>query len=152
MSARCVTMTELMGLAGQEVGLTNFVEISQDRVIRFADATEDHQWIHLDAERASTHSPYGGTVAHGFLTLSLTGFFTRQAVEVTDARLRVNYGLDRVRFPSPVRAGARVRGRVAIASVAEVSGGLQVKFLVTVEIESGEKPACVAEFLVRYYA
>ena len=150
MSVCRVTVAELRALEGQEIGTSEFVEISQNRISQFAAATEDDQWIHLDPERAARESPYGATVAHGFLTLSLAGHFTGQVLEVTDARLRLNYGLGRVRFPSPVRAGSRIRGRVSVASVAEVSGGIQCEFLVTVECEGSPKPACVAEFLVRY--
>jgi acyl dehydratase len=144
-------MSELRGLEGAAIGLTEYVEISQERISRFAEVTEDYQWIHLDADRAARESPYGGAIAHGFLTLSLAGHFTKQLLEVTDARFRVNYGLGRVRFPSAVRAGSRVRGEVAVGSVKEVSGGIQVEFFVTVECENAAKPACVAEFLVRYY-
>ncbi len=149
--AKQVTMAELKGLQGQEIGVTEYVEVSQDRIRQFADATGDHQWIHLDALRAAKESPYGATVAHGFLTLSLTAHFTREIIEVADSRLRINYGLGRVRFPSAVPAGTRVRGRVAVRSVNDISGGIQTEFLVTVESEAGGKPACVAEFLVRYY-
>jgi len=152
MAGRRIAMAELRGLAGAEIGTSEYFEISQERISRFADVTGDYQWIHLDADRAARESPYGGTIAHGFLTLSLVGHFTKQVLEVTDARLRVNYGLGRVRFPSAVRAGSRVRGKIAVGPVKDVSGGIQVEFLVTIERENSTKPACVAEFLVRYYS
>ncbi len=145
-----VTMDELKGLVGREIGVSEFQEITQERISLFGEATDDRQWIHIDAPRAGRESPYGGTIAHGFLTLALIGEFTRQVLNVTDARLRVNYGLDRVRFPSAVRSGSRVRGRVVVDSADGIPGGRQVKFLVTVELEGASKPACFAEFLVRY--
>ncbi|HEY0173779.1 MAG TPA: MaoC family dehydratase [Pyrinomonadaceae bacterium] len=150
-------MTEVEGVArlgeliGQEVGVSEWVEVSRERILGFAEATEDRQWIHTDPERAARESPFGTTVAHGFLTLSLLSEMGRTAVAVGGVRMGLNYGLNRVRFVSPVPAGSRVRGRFALAAVEEVEGGAQATWGVTVEREGGERPCCVAEWLVRYY-
>ena len=138
---------------GQEVCVTDWMTIGQERIDLFAEATGDFQWIHVDVERAAESSPYGGTIAHGFLTLSLLGKFYEDylpyALPFCD--IGVNYGLNKVRFTNPVRANARVRGRFALAKVDEVDGGLQATFAVTVEIEGQPKPALVAESVVRRY-
>ena len=126
-------------------------EVAQERIDRFADATEDHQWIHVDRERAQRESPYGATIAHGFLTLSLLSRFMREALEVGGLRMAVNYGLNRVRFPSPVRSGSRVRARIVLKSVRELSEAVEATYSATIESERSEKPCCVAEWLVRYY-
>lgn len=144
---------ELKTLIGQEVSASDWFEISQERINAFADATEDHQWIHIDVERARRSSPFGATIAHGFLTLSLLPVLASQSVQVKgDFKMGINYGLNRLRFVSPVVSGSRVRARFTLQAVEEVAGGIQVTWAVTVEIEGGSKPALVAEWLVRYYS
>jgi acyl dehydratase len=143
---------ELRTLQGQEVGASDWLEITQPRVNDFADATEDHQWIHIDVERAKTDSPFGSTIAHGFLTLSLLPHFASQAFTVRgDFKMGINYGLNRLRFVSPVTVGSRVRGLFTLQSVEDVVNGTQITWTVTVEAEGKQKPALVAEWLVRYY-
>src|SRR5471030_2971389 len=136
---------------GQEVALSDWFEITQARVDLFADATGDHQWIHVDAERAARESPYGGTVAHGFLTLAMLPAMLVNALHMADMTMGLNYGLNKVRFPAPVTVGSRVRARVAISAIDDIAGGAQVEWLMTVEREGGDKPVCVAEFLMRRY-
>ena len=145
------TLDALRNLSGQELAVTPWFEVAQDRIDRFADATEDHQWIHVDRERAQRESPYRATIAHGFLTLSLLSQFMREALEVGGLRMAVNYGLNRVRFPSPVRSGSRVRARIVLKSVRELSEAVEATYSATIESERSEKPCCVAEWLVRYY-
>ena len=145
------TLEALRNLSGEELAVTPWFEVSQERIDRFADATEDHQWIHVDRERAQRESPYGATIAHGFLTLSLLSRFMREALEVGGLRMAVNYGLNRVRFPSPVRSGSRVRARIVLKSVRELSEAVEATYSATIESEGSEKPCCVAEWLVRYY-
>jgi acyl dehydratase len=138
---------------GREIGLTDWFTVTQDRIQQFAEATEDHQWIHLDRERAQRESPFGGTIAHGFLTLSLLSHFLKQAFQIrSGARMGVNYGLNRVRFPAPVRSGSQIRARVTLQSLKELSGGVEAVFGVSVEGENSAKPCCVAEWVVRYYS
>ena len=137
--------------AGKEVGISDWLEVSQERIDQFAEATEDRQWIHIDPERAARESPYKTTIAHGFLTLSLLSVLARHAIAVGGVRMGINYGLNRVRFVSPVPAGARIRGRFTLATVEEIKGGVQTTWNVTVECEGFDKPCCVAEWLVRYY-
>jgi acyl dehydratase len=147
------TVTGLDGiraLAGQDLGTGEWMEITQERVDAFADATEDHQWIHVDVERAR-NGPFGGTIAHGFLTLSLVPSLSRGTTRIEGIRMAINYGLNRVRFPAPVRVGSRIRARVKNLSIVDVEGGVQVVNEVTVEIEGQAKPACVAEQVSRYY-
>jgi len=143
-------MASLRDAAGTHLGHTDWREMTQDRVNLFADATDDHQFIHVDPERAR-QTPFGGTVAHGFLTLSLVAAVMGELMHVSDAKMAVNYGLDRVRFPAPLPVGAQWRGGGEIVEVTEVPGGLQVKSRCTIEVKDGEKPACVAETLVRLY-
>ena len=144
---------ELKSLVGQEVGASDWFEITQERINEFADATEDHQWIHIDRERAKTDSPFKTTIAHGFLTLSLLPHLTAQAVTVRgDFKMGINYGLNRLRFVSPVPSGARVRARLTLQAVEDVTGGSQITWSVTVEAEGAQKPSLVAEWFVRYYA
>jgi len=144
---------ELKSLIGQEVGASDWFEVTQSRINDFADATEDHQWIHIDVERAKTDSPFHSTIAHGFLTLSLLPHLVSQAVKVQgDFKMGINYGLNRLRFVSPVLAGSRVRARLTLQSVEDFTGGNQITWSVTCETEGGQKPALVAEWLVRYYA
>lgn len=144
---------ELRTLVGQEVGASEWFEITQERINQFADATEDHQWIHIDTERAKTDSPFKTTIAHGFLTLSLLPHLAAEAVTVRgDFKMGINYGLNRLRFVSPVTVGSRVRGRFTLQAVEDVTGGTQITWAVTVEAEGAQKPSLVAEWLVRYYA
>lgn len=136
---------------GRTYGPTQWLLIEQARINAFADATDDHQWIHIDAARAAT-GPFGGTIAHGFLTLALAYHFLPQLIEVPAARLCINYGCDRVRFPAIVRAGSQVRARAKILGAGEVGGAaVQVKTQITIEAQAGEKPVCVADTLSRYY-
>ena len=145
------SLDELKALAGQEVGTSRWFDMGQPRIDTFADATDDHQWIHIDPERAGRESPFHGTVAHGFLTLSLLPAMLDSVLRMRDVKLAVNYGLNKVRFPAPVLAGSRVRARVALAAIEDVQGGAQLTFEVTVECEGAAKPVCVAEFLIRRY-
>jgi acyl dehydratase len=135
---------------GLELGPSNWIEVTQERIDAFAEATDDRQWIHVDAERAA-EGPFGTTVAHGYLTLSLVVPISYELMPVADARIVVNYGLDRVRFPAPVLAGSRVRGRLRVEEVAEVDGGVQLAVGATVERDAGGKPACAARILFRLY-
>jgi acyl dehydratase len=146
------TMAELPSLKGKELGSSSWIEITQERVNTFADATDDHQWIHLDVERAEQESPFGGPVAHGYLTLSLLIPLWSHVLTVTDATAVVNYGLNKVRFPSPVPVGGRIRLTATLTAVEEVKGGLQVTVSAVIELEGGAKPACVAEPIFRFYA
>ena len=138
---------------GKELAVSDWFELTQDRIQQFAEATDDRQWIHVDRERAQRQSPYGTTIAHGFLTLSLLSHLMKQVVRIEGGlRLTINYGLNRVRFPSPVPAGSKVRARFTVQSAKDVAGALEVVFLVTVEVQGAAKPGCVAEWIVRYYA
>ncbi len=143
-------MAGLPALTGTHLGYTEWREMTQDRVNQFADVTEDHNYIHVDIERAKA-SPFGGTIAHGYLTLSLLAPITQQLLRVSDASTGVNYGLDRVRFPAPLPVGAQWRGGAEILDVSEVPGGLQAKIKATVEVKGSAKPALVAECLIRLY-
>jgi acyl dehydratase len=142
----------LKEFVGREIGVTGWLSLTQKRIEQFAEATEDRQWIHLDRERASRESPYGTTIAHGFLTLSLVSYFVREAIEIRGGvRMVVNYGLNRVRFPSPVRSDSKIRARIAVLTLKELSDAVEVTFNVTIESENSDKPCCVAEWVVRYY-
>jgi acyl dehydratase len=146
------TPDSLKHFLGKEIGVSEWLTVTQERIAQFAEATEDRQWIHLDRERAASESPFGTTIAHGFLTLSLISRFMKAVIEVrSGVGMAINYGLNRVRFPSPVRAGSKIRARVMLLSIKEVSGAYEATFSVTVESEGGEKPCCVAESIVRYY-
>ena len=145
------TMAEVSGLVGQELGTSEWFEVTQDRVDTFADATGDHQWIHVDVERAKAESPFGGPIAHGYLTLSLLVPLFAQVLVVTDTAMGVNYGLNKVRFPSPVPVGSRVRLTATLKDVEEVAGGLQVTASAVIEAEGGSKPVCIAEPVFRFY-
>ncbi len=145
------TLNSLKELVGQEIGCSEWFVVTQERIQLFAEATEDRQWIHLDRERAQPESPYGTTIAHGFLTLSLISYLARQAIEIrTGVRMTVNCGLNRVRFPAPVRADSRIRARFTLAALKEIPGALEATFSVSVEGEQAEKPCCAAEWIVRY--
>lgn len=143
---------EMKSLVGQEIGASDWFLVEQPRVNDFADATLDHQWIHIDADRASKESPFGGTIAHGFLTLSLLPRLASEAYQVKGKfKMGINYGLNRLRFPSPVPVGSRIRARFTLQSVEDVTGGYQVTLGVTVEVEGTQKPSLVAEWVTRYY-
>jgi len=147
-----VSIEQLKSHVGQEVGASDWVVIDQPKIDAFAQVTGDHQWIHTDPQRAKTDSRYGRTIAHGFLTLSLLSRLSHEAIDVSGSfGMRINYGLNRVRFPAPVLEGSRVRARFKVQSVEDVEGGHQVVWLVTVEIEGFGKPALVAEWVIRYY-
>ena len=145
------SLDELKALVGQEVAVSDWVQISQERVNQFAEATGDYQWIHLDVERCKRESPFGGPIAHGYLTLSLLPMLMQNSVRMTDVRMGVNYGLNKVRFPAPVPVGSKVRSRTTVLSVEDIEGGAQVTWLVTVEREGSDKPVCVAESISRRY-
>jgi len=143
---------ELKSLVGQEVAVGDWLEITQERINQFADATNDHQWIHVDPERARRESPFGGPVAHGFFTLSLLPMLTERITLVHGLKSRANYGLDKVRFTAPVPVGAKLRIRATLQTVDdEGAGGVKVAWLVTFEIEGGDKPVCVALSLAKLY-
>jgi acyl dehydratase len=141
---------EVLALAGRHLGHTPYLEITQDRVNQFADATGDHQWIHVDPERART-GPFGGTIAHGYLTLSLTPVFLPQLMTIKGFSMGVNYGCEKVRFPSPVPVGARLRCGAQVDAAKEVPGGVQLTVTLTFEAENNPKPCCVATILLREY-
>ncbi|SFT93200.1 Acyl dehydratase [Geodermatophilus amargosae] len=151
MSTTTTTLAELPALRGTELGTSDWIEVTQDRVNTFADATGDHQWIHVDVERAKAESPFGGPIGHGYLTLSLLIPMWTQVLTVTDTTMAVNYGLNKVRFPSPVPVGSRVRLTATLADVEEVKGGLQVTVSAVIEREGGDKPVCTAEPVFRFY-
>jgi acyl dehydratase len=144
------TPATLMGSEGTQLGPTDWLEIDQDRVNGFAEVTGDHQWIHVDVARAKD-GPFGGTIAHGYLTMSLVNFFLPQLIEVRGFAHAVNVGADRLRFLSPVKVGSRIRGVGEIVSVEEIKGAIQSIVRVTVEIEGSEKPACVVDTISRYF-
>jgi len=141
---------ELRAAAGREAGPTDWITVEQSRVDEFADATDDHQWIHVDPARAAS-GPFGTTIAHGYLTLSLVNFFLPDLVRVEGAKMGVNYGTNKVRFPAAVKVGARIRGRAQVLEATDVSGGVQIVVRVTIEIEGGERPACVADTISRFF-
>ncbi len=146
------TVAELESLIGREVAVGDWFTIDQARIDAFADATGDHQWIHQDVERARTESPFGRTIAHGFLTLSLLSRLSHECFEIRgDFKMRINYGLNRVRFPAPVLSGARVRPRFTLQSLEPFDAGYQAVWVVTLELEGGPKPALYAEWVVRLY-
>ena len=136
---------------GQEVAVSDWLEVSQERINLFAEATEDRQWIHTDPKRAARESPFKETIAHGFLTLSLLSELGKLAMSVGGVRMGINYGLNRVRFVRPVPARSRIRGRFTLVALEEIKGGVQATWGVTVERDGSDKPCCVAEWLVRYY-
>lgn len=146
-----IDIRALVDNVGRELGVSEWHQVTQERIDEFADATGDRQWIHVDRARAAVESPFKTTIAHGFLTLSLASSLIRSALQFDGARMAINYGLNRVRFMAPVPSGSRVRGRFALASVEETGGAVQAIWQVTIEREGIEKPCCVAEWLVRYY-
>lgn len=143
---------ELKSLEGREVALSDWLTITQERINAFADATDDHQWIHVDVERCGRESPFGSTIAHGFLTLSLLSKFMNESVDFGPSRMGVNYGGNRVRFTDPVPVGSRIRARIALGSLDDIPGGVQIGWNVTMEREGSDKPCLVAEWLTRRYA
>ncbi|MBK5295242.1 MAG: MaoC family dehydratase [Acidobacteriia bacterium] len=153
MPARIIaSLEELRALSGQEAGVSGWYQVPQTQIDQFAETTEDRQWIHIDKERARNESPYGSTIAHGFLTLSMLSHLSREAVDLRgDFKMRINYGLNRVRFPAAVPSGARIRGRFAVGAIEEITGGIQIIWNVTVEVEGSAKPVCAAEWVVRAY-
>ena len=145
-----VTLAEVPTLVGRRLGHTDWREMTQERVNAFADVTEDHNYIHVDVERAKA-SQFGGTIAHGYLTVSLLAPISQQLLEVTDAT-GVNYGMDRLRFPAPLPVGAEFRGTGEVKEVSEIKGGMQAKVLLAVEVKGSERPALIADCVFRYYA
>ena len=145
-------LDELKQWVGKEVATSDWLTIDQDRIDRFADATGDHQWIHVDPARAARESPFGSTIAHGYLTLSLLPHMMMETLDIQGGRMSINYGLDRVRFAAPVRAGDRIRAHFTLAKLVDIAGGIQYAWHALVEIEGQHKPACVAEMIARRYA
>jgi acyl dehydratase len=148
--ANQVTFAELKAMEGRDLGFSEYITVTQDRVNQFADATNDHNWIHVDPERAAA-GPFGAPIAHGFLTLSLAIPMWSELLDVTDVETKVNYGLDKVRFIAPVIVGSKIRMNAVINSITEIAGGVQIGVTQTIEIEGGTKPAVVAEGLYRFY-
>ena len=136
---------------GEHLGYSDWLEVTQDRVNQFADATGDHQWIHVDVDRAKKESPFGGPIAHGYLTLSLLPMTLGKVVRVEGFKMGVNYGLNKLRFPAPVPVGAKLRAGAVLSQLDDIPGGVQLTYEVTFEVQGGEKPAAVAEVLLRYY-
>lgn len=149
MSTTVKTPQELLGMVGQTLGTTEWVSIDQDRIDLFADATDDHQWIHVDPERAAK-GPFGGTIAHGYLTLSLAPVLLQEALVVEEFSAALNYGLDKVRFPSPVPVGSRLRATVDLVSAQDKKGAIEAVFRLTYEVDGAERPACIADTVVLY--
>ena len=146
------TPQSLSELVGREIAVTDWFTVSQKRINEFAEATEDRQWIHIDQERARKESPFGTTIAHGFLTLSLASHFMKEAVQIrSGVRMGINYGLNRVRFPSPVRADSQIRARVSLRSTRDLQNVTEATYSISIECRDTDKPCCVAEWIVRYY-
>jgi acyl dehydratase len=146
------TPNSLSDWAGREIGVTEWFTVREHLIQQFAEVTGDRQWIHLDRERAQKESRFGTTISHGFLTLSLLSAFLRQVLEIRGGvRMTVNYGLNRVRFPAPVRTDSRIRAHFVVQSVKDMAGVLEAVFHVTIDVENTSKPACVAEWVLRYY-
>ncbi|QYG02429.1 MaoC family dehydratase [Massilia sp. NP310] len=150
--ATTIALDALPARVGSEVAVSDWFEVGQERIATFAEATDDRQWLHLDPERCKRESPFGQPVAHGFLTLSLLPAMLTSALAIEGMRMGVNYGLNKVRFPSPLPAGSRVRGRWTLRGADAVAGGWQFSWDVTIEADGAAKPVCVAEFLIRCYA
>ena len=146
-----IDLVQLGGLVGQEIATSGWIVVSQDRINAFAETTDDHQWIHVDVDRARKETPFGTAIAHGFLTLSLMSTLMRNAVAINGPRMTLNYGLNRVRFVSPVPSGSRVRARIAVGTVDDLEGSTQVTWNVTIEREGSDRPCVVADWIVRYY-
>jgi acyl dehydratase len=150
-STRFAGIADAKARIGQEIGVTDWMLIDQERVNAFAKVTGDEQWIHVDVERAKRESPFGGPIAHGYLTLSLLAKFAQECIAVEGVKLAVNYGLNRVRFTSPVKVGSRVRARFVLGAVDDIPGGAQIVWQAVIEIEGSDKPACAAEMVTRWY-
>ena len=150
MSTVFATPTDLLKAVGQDLGQTEWIEIDQSRINLFAEATGDHQWIHVDPEKASK-GPFGKCIAHGYLTLSLVNYFLPQLLDVQDVKMGVNYGCDKVRFPNSVKVGARICGHAEIVDVTEIKGAIQAVVRVSVLVENEDRPACVVDTISRYY-
>lgn len=148
---RFLTVEELEAEVGKEVAVSEWMVLSQERVNQFAEATDDPQWIHVDPERAKRESPFGGTIAHGFLTLSLLPKFFEQCIDQPSGKMSINYGLNKVRFPTPMLVGGRMRGRFTLMALEKINGGIQTTWQVTMECEGSDKPVCVAESVLRKY-
>jgi acyl dehydratase len=146
-----LTIADLDHRVGQELAVSPWVEVTQDRIDEFARATGDFQWIHVDRERAS-QSPFGGTIAHGFLTLSMLPLLTEASFTISDRKMGINYGLNKVRFTSPVPSGSRIRGRFTLTKLDKIEGGVQTTFSVVIEREGGDKPVMIAESITRHFA
>lgn len=151
-----LVLTTLQGLkdyVGREIAVTEWLLVTQERIREFGEATDDRQWIHVDPERARRESPFGATIAHGFLTLSLMSHFLREAVALPpEVRQTINYGLNRVRFPAPVRTGEKIRARIRLESYKDLTDSVEAIWGMTIEAESGGKPCCVAEWVLRYFS
>jgi acyl dehydratase len=147
------SLQSLKDYVGREIATTGWLPVTQERIRQFAEATGDHQWIHVDPERAQRESPYGAAIAHGFLTLSLMSHFMREAIQLPgNVRQTINYGLNRVRFPAPVRTGEKIRARIRLESCRELPDSVEAIFNITIETEGAEKPCCVAEWILRYFS
>jgi len=144
-------LEQLQGAVGRHLGYSGWLEVTQERIDQFAEATGDHQWIHVDRERAAA-GPFGGTIAHGYLVLALSNLFLPQIVEVRGISMGINYGTNKIRFPAPVPAGARVRGGAQVLAADAIAGGVQATILITIEVEGNDKPACVIESVSRFMA
>jgi acyl dehydratase len=151
MAVRMVEFKDVKSMVGKELGVSEWHLVTQEEINKFADATHDHQWIHIDVERAKKESPFGGPVAHGYYTLSLAPHLMSQIWGVNGVKMGVNYGLNKLRFPSPVMIGKRVRARATLNNFEDVAGGIQVTVGISFEVEGSDKPVCVAEGLYRYY-
>jgi acyl dehydratase len=143
---------QVRAAVGTHLGYSDYTEVTQERVDQFADATGDHQWIHVDVERARAESPFGGPIAHGYLTLAISNELLPQILEVRGVSLGVNYGVDRIRFPAPVPVGSRLRAGAELVDVSDVKGGIQTLVRITLEVEGGTKPVCIIDSLSRYLA
>lgn len=152
MPKNTIPMDELKSHVGEETSVSNWLTVTQEMVDAFAETTLDKQWIHIDPERAAKESPFGGAVAHGFLTLSLIPHLGASGMQVTGMKMAVNYGLNRLRFPAPVLVGTKIQAKGRLQSVEDIPGGLHVVTAVTIKTENQEKPVCVAECVARYYA
>jgi acyl dehydratase len=142
----------LKEMIGRELGVTEWFQITEERIRQFAEATEDRQWIHVNRDRANQESPYGTTIAHGFLTLSLMSHFVKEVIEIQEGvKLAVNYGLNRVRFPAPVPSNSRIRARIFLLAWKELADSIEATFTVTIESDQWDKRSCVAEWIIRYY-
>lgn len=147
------SLQSLNDYVDREIGITDWLLVTQERIHQFAEATGDHQWIHVDPERAQRESPYGAAIAQGFLTLSLMSHFLREAIQFpSGVRQAINCGLNRVRFPAPVRAGEKIRARIRLQSCRDLADSVEAVFHIAIETEGAEKPCCVAEWVLRYYS